>query len=129
VLEDQQPHLSQLTTWASWRAWRNAVVLRYEQQGVRCPLGPLITELGRSTPAAQAVTGQLIDQWQNHLHAGIVSVQQSGQIAHGLDAERTAAAIVAAIQGGVTILMATGSSAHLEAALDTMLLFLQNSAT
>jgi len=38
----------------------------------------------------------------------------------------TAAAIIAAIQGGVTILMSTGSSQHLEAVLDTALLFLHD---
>jgi AcrR family transcriptional regulator len=129
VLDDQQPHLGRLTTWDAWRAWRDAVVRRYQQQGVHCPLGVLITELGRGTPAARAVTGRLIDQWQNDLRAGIAGMQQRGQIAAGLDAERTAAAIVAAVQGGVTILMATGSSTHLEAALDTSLLFLHGSAT
>ena len=128
VLEDQQPHLSRLTTWHAWQAWRDAVVHRYQQQGVHCPLGVLITELGRGTPAAQAVTGRLIGQWQDDLQAGIASMQQRGQIAGELNAERTAAAIVAAVQGGVTILMSTGSSAHLEATLDTALLFLKSSA-
>ncbi|MFD8966749.1 TetR/AcrR family transcriptional regulator [Streptomyces sp. NPDC059568] len=125
VLEDQQPHLGRLTTWDAWQAWRDAVVLRYQLQGMNCPLGVLITELGRSTPAAQAVTGRLVERWQYELHVGIAGMQQNGHIAGGLDAERTAAAMVAAIQGGVTILMSTGSSAHLEAALDTSLLFLR----
>lgn len=53
-------------------------------------------------------------------------MQKSGQVAPGLDAGRTAAAIIAALQGGVTILMSTGSSEHLEAALDTALLFLHD---
>jgi AcrR family transcriptional regulator len=126
VLTDQQPHLSRLTTWDAWQDWRNAVVRRYQEQGVHCPLGVLMTELGRNTPAAQAVTGQLIEQWQDDLHTGIISMQQSGQIADGIDAGRTAAAIVAAIQGGVVILMSTGSSRHLEAALDTSLLYLKS---
>jgi hypothetical protein len=84
----------------------------------------LITELGRYSPAARAVTGRLIERWQGDLQAGIAVMQQLGRISADLDAARTAAAIVAAIQGGVTILMSTGSSQHLEAALDTMLLFL-----
>ncbi|MFF3753397.1 TetR/AcrR family transcriptional regulator [Streptomyces sp. NPDC002018] len=125
VLEDQQPHLGRLTTWDAWQSWRDAVVRRYQRQGMDCPLGVLITELGRSTPAAQAVTGQLIEQWQNELRVGITGMQRSGLIADGLDAGRTAAAIVAAVQGGVTILMSTGSSAHLEAALDISLLHLR----
>ena len=98
---------------------------RYRRQGVHCPLGVLITELGRSTPAAQAVTRQLVEQWQAAVQAGIVAMQQDGEVSGDLDAARTAAAIIAAIQGGVTILMSTGSSAHLEAGLDTALEYLR----
>ena len=129
VLDDQRPYLAQLDSWAAWQAWRDTVVRRYRDQGVHCPLGTLITELGRHSPAAGSVTGRLIERWQSDLQAGITGMQQAGQIAPGLDAARTAAAIVAAIQGGVTILISTGSSRHLEAALDTALLFLHEGTT
>jgi hypothetical protein len=46
-------------------------------------------------------------------------MQAAGGIAAGLDADRAAAALLAGIQGGVTILLATGGITHLEAALDT----------
>ncbi|MEU0603309.1 TetR/AcrR family transcriptional regulator [Streptomyces sp. NPDC006393] len=126
VLQDQEPHLSDLGTWSAWQDWRDAVVRRYEQQGVNCPLGVLITELGRTTPAAQALTSQLISQWQAALRAGIQRMQDRGTVGRQLDADRTAAAFVAAVQGGVTILMSTGSITHLEAALDTALSFLRS---
>ncbi|MFF6853250.1 TetR/AcrR family transcriptional regulator [Streptomyces antimycoticus] len=128
VLEDQEPHLSGLGTWSAWQDWRDAVVRRYERQGVNCPLGMLITELGRATPAAQALTGQLIRQWQSALYTGIRRMQDSGEIDRQLDADRTAAALVAAVQGGVTILMSTGAITHLEAALDTTLTLLRTAA-
>jgi hypothetical protein len=48
-------------------------------------------------------------------------LQDVGEIDRHLDADRTAAALVAAVQGGVTILMSTGSIFHLEAAPDTSL--------
>jgi AcrR family transcriptional regulator len=121
VLADQQPHLGRLTSWPAWQDWRDTVVDRYRRQGVHCPLGTLITELGRSTPGARAITRQLIEQWQNEVRGGIAAMQEGGQISGDLDAARTAAAIIAGIQGGVTILMSTGSTAHLEAALDTSL--------
>ncbi len=85
----------------------------------------LITELGRSTPAAQALTAHLIDRWQAALRAGIRHLQDTGEISRQLDADRTAAALVAAVQGGVTILMSTGRISHLEAALDTSLTLLR----
>ncbi|HEY3632220.1 MAG TPA: TetR/AcrR family transcriptional regulator [Jatrophihabitantaceae bacterium] len=119
VLDDQQPYLGQLTSWRAWQAWRDAVVERYRQQGPTCPLAVLMTELGRSTPAARAVTGQLIDQWEQHIFEGIKSMQGSGRIPDAVDARQAARALLAGVQGGVSILLSTGDVSHLEAALDT----------
>ncbi|MFE5501270.1 TetR/AcrR family transcriptional regulator [Amycolatopsis japonica] len=121
VLEDQQPHLGRLTTWTAWEKWRDAVVERYRRQGVHCPLGVLITELGRHTPAAQEVTGRLIEQWEAQVRAGVEAMRESGDVGADIDPERAAMAIVAAIQGGVTILMSTGSARYLRSALDLCL--------
>ncbi|HET6504272.1 MAG TPA: TetR/AcrR family transcriptional regulator [Amycolatopsis sp.] len=125
VIEDQQPHLEQLTSWTEWQEWRDAVVARYRQQGVHCPLGVLITEVGRHTPAAQAVTRQLLEQWQRHIRTGIERMRESGEISRDIDPVRTAGALIAAIQGGVTILMSTGSAEHLESALDLCIDYLR----
>jgi AcrR family transcriptional regulator len=125
VLEDQQPQLGQLTSWDAWQAWRDVVVERYRRQGVHCPLGALITEVGRHTPAAQAVTAQLLEQWQRQVQAGIEDMRARGEIRSGVDPERAAQAVIAAIQGGVSILMSTGSAKHLESALDLCLDYLR----
>lgn len=125
VLLDQEPYLSALTSWQAWRDWRDQVVRRYREVGVHCPLGVLITELGRKTPAAQALTGQLLEQWQDRLRTGVVSMQEGGHIDPGLDADRIAAWLLAAVQGGVTLLLSTGRVDHLEAALDTSLAMLR----
>lgn len=55
-------------------------------------------------------------------------MQETGEVDQQLDADRTAAALVAAVQGGVTILMSTGRIAYLEAALDTSLTLLRATA-
>ena len=125
VLSDQQPQLSDLTSWASWLAWRDAVVARYRQQGQQCPLNALITQLGRATPGAQAVVTQLMGQWQAEIAAGLRNMQAAGEISADLDAGRTAAAIVAGIQGGVVMMMSTGDTTPLEAALDLAIGYLQ----
>ncbi|MFI9387688.1 TetR/AcrR family transcriptional regulator [Kutzneria sp. NPDC052558] len=118
VIEDQQPYLSELTSWAAWRQWRDVVVERYRRQGVHCPLGALITEIGRLTPAAQEVGRQLLVQWQRQVEIGIEKMQAGGHISRDVEASAAASALIAAIQGGVVILMSTGSSHHLETALD-----------
>lgn len=118
VLADQQPHLGALNSWAAWQRWRDAVVDRYRSQGQSCPLSMLMSEIGRSTPGAQAVTATLMQRWHDEITAGVRSMQDQGKVAAGIDAERTAAALLAGIQGGVGILLATGDLGYLEAALD-----------
>ena len=62
MLADQQPELGDLTSWAAWLGWRDAVVARYRQQGQQCPLNALVSQLGRMTPGAQAVVAQLMSR-------------------------------------------------------------------
>jgi AcrR family transcriptional regulator len=119
VLEDQQPYLGRLESWADWERWRDAVVARYEAQGDTCPLGSLFLQVGRSTPGARAIVVELMRRWQERLAAGIRAVRaNSGGSGADVDVDARAAALLAAIQGGVSILLSTGESAHLRAALD-----------
>ena len=118
VLDDQQPHLGALTSWAAWQRWRDAVVDRYRRQGQHCPLAVLMSEIGRTTPGAQAVTSALMRQWHGEIAAGVRHMQSQGKVSDALDADRVAAAMLAGIQGGVGIMLATGDLSYLEAALD-----------
>ncbi|MET8663576.1 TetR/AcrR family transcriptional regulator [Streptomyces tendae] len=118
VLEDQQPQLGRLDSWEAWQEWRDVVIERYETQGDQCPLGSLFLQIGRSTPGARAIVVELLRQWQESLAAGIRSLQGSGALPADLDVETRAAALLTAIQGGVSILLSTGRSTHLRAALD-----------
>ncbi|MFG3024612.1 TetR/AcrR family transcriptional regulator [Streptomyces sp. NPDC048254] len=119
VLADQQPHLGRLDSWESWRQWRDAVVERYELQGDQCPLGSLFLQVGRSSPGARAIVTELMRQWQRQLTRGMRALQANGLVSPDLDVDRTSAALLAGIQGGVSIMMSTGDSTHLKAALDT----------
>jgi hypothetical protein len=118
VLSDQEPYLSNLRSWAAWSAWRDVVVERYRRQGQACPLSTVTSQLGPASPGAQAVTAQLLQQWQSAIANGIVDMQSQGLVRRSLDADQAAAALLAGLQGGVLILLATGQLTHLEAALD-----------
>jgi hypothetical protein len=120
VLEDQQPHLGRLDDWASWAEWRDAVVRRYRAQGTGCPLAALMNAVGRSD-RTRRITAALIEDWRAALTAGIRSMKASGRVAPSIDAEESGRALVAAIQGGVAILLATGRIDYLESALDRTL--------
>lgn len=128
VIDDQQPELGALTSWDAWYQWRDKVVARHRTQGSDCPLHMALSQLGGTTDASRAVAGELLGRWQRQLAAGIRHMQGSGEIAPVLDADREAAALLAGIQGGVLILMTTGGSTHLEAAIDLGIAHLRGSA-
>jgi AcrR family transcriptional regulator len=125
VLDDQQPYLGDLTSWAAWQRWRDAVVDRYRRQGQNCPLSTLMSEIGRSTPGAQAISRALLRQWHDEIAAGICHMQSQDEVAPDLDADRVAAALLAGIQGGVNVMLVTGELTYLEAALDSGIAALQ----
>ena len=93
------------------------MVERYRRQGQQCPLSTVMSELGR-TPGAQAVTATLIAQWRSEIEAGVRAMQDQGKIAPSVDPQRAAAALLAGVQGGVSVLLNTGDIGYLEAALD-----------
>jgi AcrR family transcriptional regulator len=118
VLEDQRPEIDDLSSWESWREWQRVVIERYARQGADCPMTALTSELGKSSPEARAIVRTLFDRWQRLLANGVRALQAAGAGSSALDPDEAAAVILAALQGGVLILMTTGSITHLEAALD-----------
>ncbi|MFC9845926.1 TetR/AcrR family transcriptional regulator [Streptomyces sp. NPDC060223] len=118
VLEDQQPYLGRLDSWEAWEQWRDVVIKRYEVHGDECPLGSLSLQIGRSSPGARAIVIELLRQWQESLAVGIRALQANGRLPADFDADTRAAALLAGLQGGVAILLSTGRSTHLRAALD-----------
>ncbi|MEU4450757.1 TetR/AcrR family transcriptional regulator [Nocardioides sp. NPDC023903] len=119
VIEDQQPYLSALDTWADWERWRETVLARYRAQGQQCPLGSLMSQLAE-TPGAPEVISALIGRWQAEVERGIRTMQASGLIRAAIDPVRCAAAMIAGIQGGVLVLRSTGDLAHLEASIEIL---------
>lgn len=118
VFDDQEPYLSQLISGRAWLAWRDLIVEQYRDRGIHCPLAVLIADVGRYNTDAQAVSAQLVKRWQESLRSGIQATQAAGDADPSLDPTLAAAAVIAAIEGGVTILLSTGSAEHLEAGLN-----------
>lgn len=129
VLADQQPHLDHLTSWQAWQAWRDLVVERYRQQGQNCPLSVLISQIGPGSSETRTIVTTLMERWQERIAAGVRAMQSQGKVGAHVNADRAAAALLAGIQGGVSIMLATGHLAHLEAALDQGILALRETGT
>jgi hypothetical protein len=64
------------------------------------------------------VTAALMRKWHDEITAGVRHMQSQGKVDSRLDADRVAAALLAGIQGGVGVMLATGDLSYLEAALD-----------
>jgi AcrR family transcriptional regulator len=121
VLEVQEPYLSDLTTVRKWQAWRAAVIAHYKELGDRCPLGSLTAQLGKTSPQARTIVGELFEKWETCLLAGVEAVASQGVLSPDVSAAEAAQGILAAVQGGVVMLQATGRISYLESALDVAL--------
>jgi AcrR family transcriptional regulator len=119
ILAEQQPHLDRLTSWDSWQAWAEQLFAHYEQQREHCGLSALTSQLDPNDPAVREIIVVMYRRWTDALSAGIRSMQADGEIDPELDAGQTASALLAGVQGGVVMMLATGSPEHLRAALDT----------
>jgi len=118
ALRDHGDCLSHLTTWEAWDEWRATVVERHRTGQDGCALSALYLQFGHGTPAAQEIMRRLVRRWVDELAAGMRSMQAGGELSPSFDVDRAAPALLSALQGGVTIMVATGESSYLEAALD-----------
>ncbi|GII27990.1 TetR family transcriptional regulator [Planotetraspora mira] len=118
VLNDQQPFLDELGPAGTWKAWRDAVVQKYQEQGIHCPLSALTTQLGPADPGIRVIVADLLETWHTRIADGIRRAQGEGLAEPSLEAEKTASSILAAIQGGVVMMQATGNIEFLKVPLD-----------
>ncbi len=119
LLAAQEPHLSDLSTWESWAAWRRGLEEYYLGLGRwACPIGSLTAQLA----ATDAETAELLrtgwTTWRGRLAEGVRRMQSGGSIDPAVDPERLAASVLAAIQGGLLLSQPERASWPLEAALD-----------
>jgi len=130
LFDAQEPYLHDLSTWASWAAWRAALVDYYLGLGRwACPIGSLATQAAMTDPALAALIGASMATWRDSLAAGVDKMRAGGLIEPSVDAQRTAVVILAAIQGGLVLSQPLGSAWPLEAALDSALDPLHRAAT
>lgn len=126
VISDQQPFLDDLGPPSTWGAWRDVVVARYREQGRECPLSALTTQLGPSDARVRPLVTNLLEDWHARIALGVdrwlAGSPTTDAATHAEAASgRTAATILAAVQGGVSLMLSTGRIDYLEIALDTAL--------
>jgi AcrR family transcriptional regulator len=128
VLAEQQPMLSDLTSWDKWQAWRSRVIEIYDRQRQHCPLTALTAQLGLDDPATRAIITDMYDRWQAYLVTGVQHLKDHGEVDARVDTGQAATAILSAVTGGANMLLATDRLSYLEVALTEALEGLRRSA-
>jgi AcrR family transcriptional regulator len=119
LLAAQEPHLSDLSTWQSWAAWRRGLEEYYLGLGRwACPIGSLTAQLAATDAETAALLRAAWTAWRTRLADGVRRMQAAGLIDAGADPDRLAASVLAAIQGGLLLSQPERASWPLEAALD-----------
>jgi AcrR family transcriptional regulator len=130
TIQDQQPHLSELTSWSAWEAWAEqlAGVAASEAVVGGCRIGSLVAQLAHTDVEARAIIAVAFEQWRSLLADGIRAMQATGQIQPTVEADALALATLATIQGGLLLTQSTGSPAPFRTAMDQALAHLRSFA-
>ncbi len=119
LMAAQEPELSDLGSWASWERWRGLLTDYYVGRGRwACPIGSLATQAAAVSPEFERLIAGGMAAWRNRLADGLRRMQAAGEVDGAADPERLAAAVQAALQGGLVLSQAERASWPLEAALD-----------
>lgn len=122
LLAAQEPEIHDLSTWESWERWRAGLVEYYVGRGRwACPIGSLATQLALIDENTSREIAAAFDQWRVLLAAGVRRMQSAGHLDAAVDPDATAAAVLAAIQGGLVLSQPARSSWPLEVALRQVL--------
>lgn len=130
LLAAQEPEIHDLSTWQSWERWRAGLVRYYIDLGRwACPIGSLATQLAMTDAETERTVARAMAGWRAMLAAGVARMQAAGLVDAGADPTRLAAAVLAAIQGGLVLSQPERSGWPLQAALDHALAALTSAST
>ncbi len=128
VLDSQAELFAHLDTWQGIEAWMNALVeLQIQLQASGgCPLGTLAGQLAERDPGAREAISVGLGLWQQHIEAGLASLQEKGGLRPDAEPAQLAKATLALIQGGLLLTQVNRDPNELREALDTALRILRS---
>jgi TetR/AcrR family transcriptional regulator, transcriptional repressor for nem operon len=128
VLGGQELELHRVDSIGALYRWRDAMVdvMRGKGCASGCPIGSLASELSGTDPLARARLARAFAQWEGLLRDGLAAIAEQGQSPAGLDIDRMALAMLAAVQGGLLLSQVRRDTAPLEAAVDILIAQLQS---
>ncbi len=123
VLGWQDPHLRHVDSIAGLRSWCQAIVaVQQLRRGVGgCPVGSLASELSDASEDARVLLAESFRTWEARLETGLTAMQGKGELRAEAVPADLAAAIMAALQGGLLLTQTTRDTRHLRLSLDMAL--------
>ncbi|MBO0882525.1 MAG: TetR family transcriptional regulator, partial [Mycobacterium sp.] len=113
-----QPGLETLQSWSDFETWGAELLARHST-----PTGPLACRLGTfagevdSDPELRSLLQDAFGVWQTHLRNGLERLRVRGELAITADVDELAAAVMAAIQGGILLARLRRDAAPLRASI------------
>lgn len=118
VRERHRELLTGVETLSDLHRWATATVVEAEGHGLGgCPLGSLAAQLADQSDELRSDLVRGFAEWQLVLQATVARLQAAGQARTDAAASDLAAALLAALQGGLLLSRTTGSSDPLRIAL------------
>jgi TetR/AcrR family transcriptional regulator, transcriptional repressor for nem operon len=123
VVEIHEPMLAAVEDIDGLRAWRDKIVSFQEDVGCQggCPLGSLGSELAELDHVAREDVAAGCIRWEAAIRACLQGMRDRGQLVPAADPGQLAAAMLAALQGGLLLAQIERSVRPLAAALDVMI--------
>jgi TetR/AcrR family transcriptional repressor of nem operon len=127
----QQPTLGGLDSFASLHLWAELNIARQKEQNCQggCSFGSLAGELAESDPDTRADLAYGFDRWERVFQEGLAAMRDRGELRDDAHPDQLAAALLAALQGGMLLTQTKRDTAPLEAVLGAMLAHIESFAT
>lgn len=123
VLATHELQLEHLDSLQGLVSWRDFLVHSYrEEQFLNgCRIGALANELAASSEHARIMLAAAFTVWQSYIAAGLVRMQDNGELDAQADPQELATGVIAALEGGALLAKTAADIRPFEIALDMAL--------
>ncbi|MBM7784732.1 TetR/AcrR family transcriptional regulator [Tenggerimyces flavus] len=125
-----QPGLDSLDSWDDLDTWATELLARHSTSAgpLACRLGTFAGEVD-ADDALRELLNEAFRTWQGYLRDGLKRLQSRGELAVGADPDELAAAVLAAVQGGILLSRLRRNADPLGASLTMALAYLKQFRT
>lgn len=104
-------------------AWRDTVIAQARSSNGKggCPLGSLAGQVAETDAQARALLAAGFGQWSAAISDGLRRLHAAGHLPDGIDPDKLAVTLLAALQGGLILAQVQRDTRPLETAVDTVL--------